>query len=158
LVGESNPVLRLERAASWTSRRTSRARTLCASGSGGARIHVSRSSAWRGHRRDERWSVSATDPSKTPRKKPDVAVTPRLEKCLWSNRPLFDSCRVTSAGETRGAYSPVDRRYTVFLSLRICDSTVRKSWKGASLCLTVGRLLNPIWQATPPSQILRRCR
>ena len=44
-------------------------RARCArSGSGGARIHVSRSSAWRGHCREERWSVSATDPLNSTKK------------------------------------------------------------------------------------------
>ena len=40
---------------------------------------------------------------------------------------------VTSAGDTRSACSPVDRRSAVCVSLRICNSTARKSWNGTSI-------------------------
>ena len=56
-------------------------------------------------------------------------MTPGFENCLQGFRPS-----VTSAGDTRGAYSPVAWRTAVYLSLRICDSTVRKSLKFSWSC------------------------
>ena len=106
-------------------------RAHCApSGSGGARIHVSRSSAWR-------YTVSATDPLKLHEKSP-MSVTPGFEECSLGFRPS-----VTGAGDTRAAYSPVARRTAVYFSLRICDSTVRKSRKDASLCLNAWPSVEP---------------
>jgi len=61
---------------------------------------------------------------KTQRKKPDVFVTPGFERCSGSLQPS-----VIRAGDTRRGYSPVVWRYTLYPSVRICDSTVRKTSK-----------------------------
>src|SRR5262249_55168075 len=55
----------------------------------------------------------------------------------------YASAAVTSAGATRGANSPVDRRDTAFVSPGIYDSTARRSWNDAAHVLSAWGSLEP---------------
>ena len=74
---------------------------LSRSGSGGARIRVSWSSA-------RRYTISATDPTK----QPDVLMTPGFRYSLQNVGP-----GITCAMDNRRAYSPYDRRTVLSLSI-----------------------------------------
>jgi hypothetical protein len=83
-------------------------------------------------------------------------VTPGFEMLagLWA--PLR-SCRVTSAGDTRGAYSPVAWRTAVYLFLRIWDSTVRKSLKLSWSCFVTDHRDKRLSRRFPRRSSIRHC-